>query len=175
MSNKRIRGQFYTTNYEYILEGFQQPPETARCVIEPFAGKGDLLNWIKSDIRIEAYDIEPKRGDIIERDTLLNPPNYQDAWVLTNPPYLARNKNEDKAVYEKYETNDLYKCFLNTLIGCSGGILIIPAGFFLSPRDIDVRCRDNFMKNYKITKVKYFEEQVFEDTTTTVVAFTFEK
>ena len=31
------------------------------------------------------------------------------------------------------------------------------------------------MKNYKITKVKYFEETVFDDTTTTVVAFSFEK
>lgn len=175
MSNKKLKGQFYTTNYEYILEGFLQPPTTVRCIIEPFAGKGDLLNWFKTDILIEAYDIEPKRDDIVQRDTLLNPPNYEDSWVLTNPPYLARNKNENKEVYEKYQTNDLYKCFLTTLIGCKGGILIIPAGFFLSPRDIDVRCRHNFMKQYKLTKVKYFEEQVFEDTTTTVVAIAFEK
>lgn len=175
MSNKRIRGQFYTTNYEYILEGFLQPPPDARCIIEPFAGKGDLLNWVKSDVPIEAYDIEPKRDDILQRDTLLNPPNYEDAWVLTNPPYLARNKNENKEMYEKYETNDLYKCFLTTLVGCKGGILIIPAGFFLSPRDVDLRCRHNFMKQYRITKVKYFEEQVFEDTTTSVVAFAFER
>jgi len=31
------------------------------------------------------------------------------------------------------------------------------------------------MKNFKITKVKYFEEKVFNDTTTTIVAFSFEK
>jgi hypothetical protein len=175
MSNKKIRGQFYTTNYEYILEGLPQPPSNIRCIIEPFAGKGDLLNWIKADLPIEAYDIEPKRSDIITRDTLLYPPNYTDAWVITNPPYLARNKNDNKEIYEKYETNDLYKCFLNSLVDCSGGILIIPSGFFLSPRDIDVRCRHNFMKQYRILKVKYFEQQVFEDTSTTVVAFAFEK
>ena len=32
---------------------------------------------------------------------------------------------------------------------CMGGIIIIPAGFFFSPRDVDVRCRDAFMKKYK--------------------------
>jgi hypothetical protein len=31
------------------------------------------------------------------------------------------------------------------------------------------------MKKYKITKVKYFEERVFDDTTTTIVAFSFEE
>jgi hypothetical protein len=175
MSTKRLRGQFYTTNYEYILEGFTGPPENARCIIEPFAGRGDLLNWVITTKPIEAYDIDPKGKNILRRDTLLYPPNYEDSWVITNPPYLARNKTEDKHLFDKYDTNDLYKCFLNSLENCVGGILIIPAGFFLSPRDIDVRCRDKFMKQYKILKVKYFEEQVFDDTTTTVVAFSFER
>jgi hypothetical protein len=31
------------------------------------------------------------------------------------------------------------------------------------------------MKKFRITKVKYFEESVFDDTTTTIVAFSFEK
>ena len=53
--------------------------------------------------------------------------------------------------------------------------MIIPAGFFLSPRDIDARCRRAFLSRYKLLKVKYFEETVFPDTTTTVVAFAFEK
>ncbi len=74
-----------------------------------------------------------------------------------------------------YGTNDLYKCFLSSIVrqNCRGGIFIIPAGFFLSPRPIDVKCRNDFMKKYKITKVKYFEESVFDDTNTTIVAFSF--
>lgn len=28
-------------------------------------------------------------------------------FVLTNPPYLARNKSIDKTVFDKYKTNDL--------------------------------------------------------------------
>ena len=49
-------------------------------------------------------------------------------------------------------TNDLYKCFITSVVkqnNCKGGIFIIPAGFFFSSRDIDVKCRDAFMKKYK--------------------------
>ena len=99
--------------------------------------------------------------------------------MITNPPYLARNKCSSKVIFDKYNTNDLYKCFITSLVEqehwCLGGIFIIPAGFFLSPRDVDVKCRDSFMRRYKITKVKYFEETVFPDTPTTVVAFSFVK
>jgi hypothetical protein len=180
-ANKKTRGQFYTTKSLYILDGFPLPPTDIRCIIEPFAGKGDLIDWVKKsgyNAEIEAYDIEPKSKDIQKRDTLINPPNYNNAWIITNPPYLARNKCEKKEIYELYNTNDLYKCFITSVVkqdNCRGGIFIIPAGFFFSPRDIDVRCRDAFMKKFKITKVKYFEESVFDDTTTTIVAFSFER
>jgi hypothetical protein len=170
--NKKLRGQFYTTRYEYILDGLTKPPVDGR-VIEPFAGKGDLLKWIESK-EVDPYDIEPKSAGISQRDTLLNPPDYKDSWVVTNPPYLARNKCKDKDLFEKYQTNDLFKCFIYSMIGCKGGVIIIPASFFLSPRDVDFRCRDTFMSRYRITKIKYFEEAVFEDTPTTVVAFSFE-
>lgn len=180
-STKKERGQFYTSRSSYILEGLHHPPphHHIHTVIEPFAGKGDLVEWIRSNdypYQVESYDIDPKMDYIIQRDTLTDPPFYKDAWVITNPPYLARNKTQDKTLFDKYNTNDLYKCFLMTLTQrelCSGGMLIIPAGFFLSPRDVDVRCRNLFMTKYKITRVNYFEEQVFHDTTTTVVAFSF--
>ena len=41
--HKKTMGQFYTTNSSYILEGFELPsPSHVRCIIEPFAGKGDI-------------------------------------------------------------------------------------------------------------------------------------
>ena len=70
----------------------------------------------KNKYNIELYDIEPKYNDTIKKDTLLEPPIYDNKFVLTNPPYLARNKNEDKTLYDKYNTNDLYKCFIINLI-----------------------------------------------------------
>jgi len=177
-TNKKNKGQFYTTNNEYILDGLEIP-ENIEHIIEPFAGKGDLLDWLNKKLKnknIESYDIEPKRHDIIKRDTLIDPPNYEGSWVITNPPYLARNKCENKQIYDLYNTNDLYKCFIKSLINkkCQGGIIIIPAGFFFSPRTLDSNCRNEFMLNYRILKIKYFEETVFEDTSTTVVVISFE-
>ena len=178
---KKMKGQFYTVNSSYILDGLYLPPNSARCVIEPFAGRGDLIEWFvknKNTLPIEMYDIDPKKDGIIQCDTLMFPPNYKDAWIITNPPFLARNKSYEKDVFDKYHTNDLYKCFITSLTlqeQCSGGIFIIPAGFFLSPRYLDVKCRNDFLSKYKLLKVKYFEETVFPDTTTTVVAFLFEK
>ena len=74
LENKRDKGQFYTTRYSYILEGFDIPQNITN-IIEPFAGKGDLIEWIKKtgyDNNIEAYDIEPKKEFIEQRDTLIN-------------------------------------------------------------------------------------------------------
>jgi hypothetical protein len=168
-------GQFYTVKHDYILDGFEKPKGP---IIEPFAGQGDLIDWL-GRCDVESYDIEPKRNDIIERDTLINPPSYGNKWVITNPPYLARNKCDSKQIFDMYKTNDLYKCFIMSVVNqnekCLGGIFIIPVGFFLSPREMDVHCRHCFLSKYKITRVKYFEEVVFPDTTTTVVAFSFVK
>jgi hypothetical protein len=179
---KKEKGQFYTVKSAYILDGLSLPPAEARCVMEPFAGKGDLLDWLSTQsnrLPIEAYDIDPKKEGIERRDTLLNPPIYANTWILTNPPYLARNKCDKKEMFDKYDTNDLYKCFITSLTQqeepCAGGLFIIPAGFFLSPRDLDVRCRHEFLSRYRLIRVKYFEETVFPDTTTTVVAFSFER
>jgi hypothetical protein len=180
-AEKKNKGQFYTVNSSYILEGLNTAPSDARCIIEPFAGKCDLIKWLEekgNTLPVELYDIDPKAPGVLKRDTLNDPPNYKDAWIITNPPYLARNKCESKELFDKYDTNDLYKCFITSLTqqdACAGGILIIPAGFFLSPRNVDVRCRHDFMSKYRLLKVKYFEETVFPDTTTTVVAFSFEK
>ena len=137
---KKQKGQFYTVNSAYILDGLSLVPATAKRVIEPFAGKGDLLDWLATKgntLPVEAYDIDPKKDGVVQRDTLLNPPNYKDAWILTNPPYLARNKCDKKEMFDLYDTNDLYKCFLTSLTKqeAAGGIFIIPSGFFLSPQD----------------------------------------
>lgn len=181
MSSKKTKGQFYTTKSSYILDGLSLPPQDCKCVMEPFAGKGDLIEWLRQKEYsgpIVAYDIDPKCGGTTPQDTLLNPPDYTDSWILTNPPYLARNKCSDKTVYDKYKTNDLYKCFILSLTqqnNYRGGIMIIPAGFFFSPRPVDIYCRDQFMKKNKIIGVRYFEEQVFDDTPTTVVAIVFER
>ena len=169
MISKKALGQFYTTNYEYILEGFSIPPNSK--VVEPFVGQGDLLKWIGPDHSVEVYDIDPKI-DAITRDTLVDPPDYKGKFVITNPPYLAKNKNKDKTIYNKYVVDDLYKGFLKSLVEGSveGGIVIVPLNFI---SDRDRKIRNTFFQDYHITKIKIFEETVFRDTSYTVCAFQF--
>lgn len=45
LTNKSLRGQFFTTNYKYILSNLFIPDNITK-IIEPFCGNGDLLNFI---------------------------------------------------------------------------------------------------------------------------------
>jgi hypothetical protein len=178
MTTKQKLGQFYTTNYDYILQNLYIPKNIIK-IIEPFAGNGDLLNFIKDKeyYELECYDIEPTKDYIIEKNTILDPPNLNNSFILTNPPYLARNKSNDKELFDKYKTNDLYKCFIEILISneCLGGILIVPLNFICSIRKNDIDLRKKFISKYNILIINIFEEQVFEDTTYTICSFQYEK
>jgi hypothetical protein len=177
MDNKKKYGQYFTTNYNYILQNFIIP-EHIKIIIEPFTGNGDLLNFIENKDKyvINCYDIEPKKEFIIKQDTILEPPiNLDKSFILTNPPYLARNKSNDKYLYDKYKTNDLYKCFIQILINnsCLGGILIVPLNFICSIRKNDIELRKSFLEKFEIISINIFEEQVFKDTSYTICSFQF--
>lgn len=181
MSSKRTLGQFYTTKYGYILQNLSIP-STVKRVVEPFAGNGDLVDFIKSfkkeNISIECFDIAPKKEFITNQDTLLFPPSLDEAFVVTNPPYLARNKSSDKKYFDKYNTNDLYKCFIRILVSerkCIGGIIIIPLNFFSSIRQSDIDLRKSFLDVYAVETMNIFEEQVFDDTSYTICSFQFKR
>ena len=154
-------------------------PENVNHIIEPFAGSGDLLGFIKNKeaCTIELYDIEPKCANSIKRDTLRSPPCYDDKFVLTNPPYLARNKSKSKELYDKYDCNDLYKCFIINLIEdeCQGGIIIVPLNFMSSIRKADINLRKRFLEKYTINIINIFEERVFDDTGYAVCSIYFKK
>ena len=177
MSKKQL-GQFYTTNYEYILSNMEIPSNVIN-IIEPFVGNGDLLNFIenKKKYNLEIYDIDPKIADTIKQDTLTNPPDYTDKFILTNPPYLAKNKSKEKDLYEKYKCDDLYKCFIINIISnvCLGGIIIVPLNFISSVRKADIKLREKFLEKYSLEIINIFEEQVFDDTTYTVCSIYFIK
>jgi hypothetical protein len=177
--HKKELGQFYTTNYTYILQNMYIPDDIVE-IIEPFAGNGDLLKFIdnqqnQNQYNIRCYDIDPKQEYIVKQDTLLNPPNFDGAFVISNPPYLARNKCKDKTLFDKYNTNDLYKCFIQILIqsNCKGGILIVPLNFISSIRASDIELRQKFIKKYDVVAINIFEERVFDDTSYTICSFQF--
>lgn len=176
MSSKQQLGQFFTTNYAYILSNMNVPIGIEK-IIEPFCGNGDLLNFIdKSKYSIECYDVDPKHDYVHRRDTLMDPPSNKNSFIITNPPYLARNKSSHKEIFDKYDLNDLYKCFIKNLIHDSpiGGIIIIPLNFFCSIRTMDIELRKSFLNTFVISQLNIFEERVFVDTSITVCAFQFE-
>lgn len=167
MNNKKNYGQFYTTNSEYIIGNLLKDIQLDKKIIEPFCGEKDLMivdgNW-------EIYDIDPKHNDIIKQDTLLNPPNYQNTIVITNPPFLYRNKSTDKTIYDKYNVTDLYKAAILSIKECDGGILIVPLNFLC---DEDDKIRNEFFSLFRIVNLNIFEETVFDDTSYTICSFSF--
>ena len=175
-TNKQKLGQFFTTNYKYILSNLSIPNNITK-IIEPFCGNGDLLNFFdKNKYTLECYDIEPKHKYIVKKDTIKTPPNYSNAFIITNPPYLSRNKSENKEMFDKNDVNDLYKCHIKDLLTNNpiGGIIIIPLNFFCSIRNMDIELRKKFLNTYIIKQLNIFEEQVFDDTTYTVCSFQYE-
>ena len=177
MKKQSKLGQFFTTRYEHILQNMNIPTND-QIIIEPFAGECDLMNFLKNKslYTIEYYDIDPKFDFIIKQDTLKNPPIYKNKYIITNPPYLARNKNKEKSIYDQYNLNDLYKCFIKTIIldPCNGGIIVIPVNFLCSIRKNDILLRKQFLQLYTINHINIFEEQVFEDTAYSVCSLQFE-
>lgn len=180
--SKQMLGQFYTTNQEYILQGMTIP-NNIKNIIEPFTCNGDLITFIekeetKNNVKyiIECYDIEPKKNYIIKKDTIKNPPDYKNKFLITNPPYLARNKSKDKSLFDKYDVNDLYKCVIKDILTniCLGGIFIIPLNFWSSIRLADIELRKAFLEKYDVILLNIFEETVFYDTTYTICSFQFE-
>lgn len=171
ISKKKELGQYFTTNSNYIIGNLINIISDGYKVIDPFAGNWDLLNLFKN-INVEKYgfDIEPKNAWTTEQDTLKFPLAYNGYWVVTNPPYLARNKTSDKEIFNIYNTDDLYKIALLSISTCEGGIIIVPLNF-LSSKDDSIRKK--FLSNFKIIKLNIFEEQVFSDTSYTICSFSF--
>ncbi len=174
--------QFFSTNATHIFQGFPAPPSNIP-VVEPFAGRGDLIDWLRETGytgTVDAYDIMPQHHWIRQQDTLQTPPDYTNRWVVTNPPYIARNKTTDhRALFDAYSVNDLYKIFLMSLIAvdgaplAKGGYVIIPLNFLCSMRHMDNACRAKFFNAYSVRRINLFEETVFEDTACTVIAMWF--
>lgn len=161
------RTKHYTTNYEKIFNGLLDIIPTDAQLIEPFVGGGDLLNLFPN-YQWEKYDID-EAIECVHQDTLKRPPSYANKWVITNPPFLAKNHATDKSYFTQYD--DLYKLFLHTIIGCEGGIVIVPGNLFCD--EGSEKIRREFLSQYEVKRVNFFTMPVFETTSYSVCAFNF--
>lgn len=167
--NKTIH---YTTQSEKICANLIKYIPNDANLIEPFVGNGDLLSLFPNH-KWEKYDLIIKQKDVIQQDTLCNPPDYKGKWVITNPPYLAKNKANDKTIFTQYNTDDLYKAAMLSLLEAEGGILIIPTNFLTDERTGEVR--EKFLNQFEILEMNIFTEPVFESTTYSICSFAFRK
>lgn len=174
MSNDLEKTIHYTTKASYICQNLIDDIPKNANLVEPFVGHGDLVELFPHHTW-EKYDVDERliSDDITFQDTLLNVPNYINKWVITNPPFLAKNKAKDKKLFIKYQLDDLYKITLKTIIGCAGGILIIPTNFFTDENSAKIRTE--FLSKYQILHINFFTSPVFITTTYSVCAFSFIK
>jgi len=154
---KKQLGQFFTTNSDYILQGFESFVDN-KNVFDPFAGKQDLINWAQKNNckSIIGFDYDKKYVDNINvflNDSINFPKKYQ--FVCTNPPYLHKNK-ADKNIKNRFFSNqnscfeDLYQVSLNSIMNCEEGIIIIPLNFLCAENSIKIR--NLFFNKFKIVE-----------------------
>ena len=173
--NKAQLGQFFTTNADAVLRGFE-PFVAGKTVTDPFAGNGDLLRWAEKNgaKSVKGYDIDPACVDnktVFENDSLKTPQTYD--FVVTNPPYLYQNKMADNSLLAGSKHTDLYQLSLEKLTNARAGIVIVPINFLSAQNARYIR--RTFFDKFTLRRAVYFTQQVFADTTYNVAALYFEQ
>jgi hypothetical protein len=177
---KKQLGQFFTTNADYILQGFEKFIK-GKEVSDPFAGAGDLLKWAlrRGAKKTIGFDCDKKYVDkkkVFYNDSLNLPKEYK--FVLTNPPYLHKNK-ADQEIKGKFFNGkhkifeDLYQISIFEMLNSEEGIFIVPLNFLSAANSQKIR--DLFFEKFEIVKLNIFLERVFSDTTYNVISFYFKK
>lgn len=173
--------QHFTTQSDLIIGNLWNDLPDNIFAVEPYYGSGDLIKrqpenkikqWEYYDIDITNCDPEEKHL-VIKQDTLLNPPDYQGKYVITNPPYLAKNKTINKTVFNKYQVDDLYKASIKTIMDSEGGILVIPLNFFTDKRT--QKLRTEFLEKYTTKTINIFNNPVFDNTNYQICSFSYVK
>ena len=115
------------------MQGFNKYVKD-KSILDPFAGNCDLLKWANNGAKdIKGLDIDKKllKNNVYYNDSLKHIPNCK--FVLTNPPYLGKNKLSKKSKKYCSEYEDLYLVAINNIINSNPdeGIIIVPVNFFL--------------------------------------------
>jgi len=177
---KRELGQFFTTNADHILQGFEEFI-AGKEVSDPFAGNQELLNWCQKNgaQAVVGFDCDKNYvngKNVFYNDSINLPQKYN--FVCTNPPYLHKNKASHE-VKDKFFSGgnavfeDLYQISIRSILNCEEGIIIVPLNFLCAQNSQKIR--NLFFDKFEIIRLNIFTEQVFDDTTYNVISFYFKK
>ena len=191
-SKKIMLGQFFTKGSEWLKPQVHDFIKESKCQIayDPFAGEGHLLE-ISNQYGINqiiGLDIDTNLDWKIN-DSLLNIPAVENAIIITNPPYLAkqsatRKKMDLSKYFDNTSYDDLYLIALEQMIKAQKYVVaIIPESFINSSfrnknllhsitileenpfidtdAPVCVVCFDGDYKEYK--SIKVYKNEIFEN------------
>lgn len=149
-----------------LFDQCTRPPK-GRVVIDPFAGDGQVIDWLGPGYIIIPYDKDSSYPKVIKHDVIQTKVRYIGMYIVTRPPQLKKTDSEDKELFARHGTDDLYKCFINFLNNDppQGGIIIVPISFLNGQRDSEIKRRSNFFRFFQPERINVF------NTTTVVVQF----
>ena len=175
MDSKKIKlGQFFTKATLWLKPQVKEFIKQSGCTIayDPFAGGGDLLR-AAADIlgfnNTKGLDIDDTLNWGIN-DSLLNIPSIDNAIIITNPPYIAKQSASRKKIdLSKYFStsiyDDVYLIALDKMLDAQKNVVaIIPESFINS----------SFKQKNKIHSITILEENPFEDTENPVCVVCFD-
>lgn len=173
MNKKIILGQFFTKNDFWLKDhiiNFIKSTKT-NLVVDPFAGDGDLLRIAKSIgfKKLKGLDID-KKLKWEYNDSLRGIPKFNNAIIITNPPYLTNYSAKRKGIYDNIKKyfdvcnyDDLYQLAIEKCMVNDFGVVIVPETFINS----------KFPKS-RLVSITIIEDQLFNDTENPVCVICFD-
>ena len=137
-AHKVSSGQFNTAGDSWLRPQITDFIKNAhaRFVLDPFAGRGDILKLVKARCGLEplGYDVDAKLPWPFN-DSLKKISPASEAIIITNPPFLAKHSARRKGVHDNvqhyYHTwDDLYLQALDCCrAACERVVAIVPETF----------------------------------------------
>ncbi len=175
MAKKEELGQFFTVDKLWLKPHIVEFIKNSNCDIlyDPFAGEGHLLSTVAEigQYEIRGLDIDKSLGWDVN-DSLERIPHFDNAIIITNPPYLTNYSAVRKGIYDsvaKYfessSYSDLYLIALDRMIEAQKYIVaIIPETFINSTYKL---------KSY-LKSITILEENPFSDTDAPIIVACFD-
>lgn len=172
---KKVKlGQFFTKETSWLKPQVEKFIIESNCSIayDPFAGGGDLLNAATKILKFKktkGLDID-KKLKWKYNDSLLRIPHIDNAIIITNPPYIAKQSASRKKIdlskyFSKSTYDDVYLIALDKMLESQKYVVaIIPESFINS----------SYKQKHKINSITILEDNPFEDTENPVCVVCFD-
>jgi hypothetical protein len=173
MSKKKMLGQYFTKSDVWLQSQIIDFIKSSNCKIayDPFAGEGDLIKVSKQYGISEVIGLDIDNNlDWEYNDSLIQIPHIENAIIITNPPYLAKQSATRRKIdlsnyfqYSKYD--DIYLIALDRMLEAQKYVVaIIPESFINS----------SFTNKHLLHSITVLEDNPFLDTDAPVCVVCFD-